>query len=293
MFMEQVITDLETAARLLKMDDPVMKGSEVLEANGANNFWGYRALRLNYYAVKLLLARAYLYVDNKGEALKATKEVIEVQERLFPWANATEISLAGENVDRMFSTELVFALQNVNRKAIYTKYFDSDNLKMGVLLACNQKVIDEYVFDSEYSDLRYKVWLDKNVEIEGGSYKEVMKYQTTSTDSLYVQLIPMLRVSEAFYIAAECEGEEDEDAGVAWLNKVRNARSLQGVEWYYYESTLESEYMREFIGEGQLFFFYKRRNYDELPSAYDLYESVPMTPNDYVLLIPENESKYN
>ena len=66
---------------------------------------------------------------------------------------------------------------------------------MGVLLACNQKVIDEYVFDSEYSDLRYKVWLDKNVEIEGGSYKEVMKYQTTSTDSLYVQLIPMLRVS--------------------------------------------------------------------------------------------------
>ena len=45
-------------------------------------------------------------------------------------------------------------------------------------------MIDEYVFDSEYSDLRYKVWLDKNVvEIEGGSYK-VMKYQTTSTDSL-------------------------------------------------------------------------------------------------------------
>ena len=84
-------------------------------------------------------------MDNKGEALKAAKEVIEVQERLFPWANATEISLAGENVDRMFSTELVFALQNVNRKAIYTKYFDSDNLKMGVLLACNQKVIDEYV----------------------------------------------------------------------------------------------------------------------------------------------------
>ena len=45
-------------------------------------------------------------MDNKGEALKAAKEVIEVQERLFPWANATEISLAGENVDRMFSTEL-------------------------------------------------------------------------------------------------------------------------------------------------------------------------------------------
>lgn len=48
----------------------------------------------------------------------------------------------------------------------------------------------------------------KNVEIEGGSYKEVMKYQTTSTDSLYVQLIPMLRVSEAFILLPNCEGEE-------------------------------------------------------------------------------------
>ena len=292
-FMEQVIMDLEEAAGLLKMNDPVMKGIDVLKANSANNFLGYRALRLNYYAVKLLLARAYLYVNNKEEALKAAKEVIEVQERMFPWADASEISLAGESVDRMFSTELVFALQNVNRKSIYTKYFDSENLKLGTLLACNQKVADEYIFNNEYSDLRYKIWLDKNVEIEGGIYKEVMKYQTTSTDSLYSQLIPMLRVSEAFYIAAECEGEEDRDAGIAWLNKVRNARLLQGLQWSDYESALESEYMREFIGEGQMFFFYKRKNYDELPSAYDPNEIISMTPTDYVLWIPENETKYN
>ena len=212
---------------------------------------------------------------------------------MFPWADASEISLAGESVDRMFSTELVFALQNVNRKSIYTKYFDSENLKLGTLLACNQKVADEYIFNNEYSDLRYKIWLDKNVEIEGGIYKEVMKYQTTSTDSLYSQLIPMLRVSEAFYIAAECEGEEDRDAGIAWLNKVRNARLLQGLQWSDYESALESEYMREFIGEGQMFFFYKRKNYDELPSAYDPNEIISMTPTDYVLWIPENETKYN
>ena len=289
--MEQVIFDLEEAAELLKINDPIMKENDVLKANNVNSFLGYRALRLNYYAVKLLSARAYLYVDNKEEALKAAKEVIEVQEQLFPWADIAEISVAGESVDRMFSTELVFALQNVNRKSVYTKYFDSENVKIGTLLACNQRVADDYIFNNEYSDLRYKIWLDKNVEIEGGIYKEVMKYQTTSTDSLYSQLIPMLRVSEAFYIAAECE--EDKNAGIVWLNKVRNARSLQGVQWYDYESTLESEYMREFIGEGQTFFFYKRRNYNELPSAYDPYEIISMTATDYILWIPENETKYN
>ena len=100
----------------------------------------------------------------------------------------------------------------------------------------------------------------------------------------------MLRVSEAFYIAAECEGEE---VGNKWLNKVRNARSLRNSSWYYFESTLETEYSREFWGEGQLFFFYKRKNAEEIPSAYEPYESISMQPADYVLLIPEDESKYN
>ncbi|BDF56552.1 MULTISPECIES: RagB/SusD family nutrient uptake outer membrane protein [Butyricimonas] len=292
-FMEQVIADLEEAAGLLKDYDPAMEASGMLKPYAGNNFLGYRALRMNYYAVKLLLARAYLYVDNKEEALKAAKEVIEVQERLFPWIDPASLSTSSENLDRMFSTELVFALQNVNRKTIYTGSFDSDNLKIGALLIPDQKVVDNSIFDGETSDLRYKMWLDKNVELEGGSYKELMKYQITSTDSIYAQLIPMLRVSEAFYIAAECEGEEDAEAGIAWLNKVRNARALQGYPWYYYEYTLELEYIREFWGEGQLFFFYKRKNYDEISSAYDPYATVSMTPANYVLLIPESESKYN
>ena len=72
-----------------------------------------------------------------------------------------------------------------------------------------------------------------------------------------------------------------------------SARALQGYPWYYYEYTLELEYIREFWGEGQLFFFYKRKNYDEISSAYDPYTTVSMTPAKYVLLIPESESKYN
>ena len=83
----------------------------------------------------------------------------------------------------------------MNRKTIYTGSFDSDNLKIGALLIPDQKVVDNSIFDGETSDLRYKMWLDKNVELEGGSYKELMKYQITSTDSIYAQLIPMLRVS--------------------------------------------------------------------------------------------------
>lgn len=289
-FMAKVIEDLEAAAVLLK-DDPV-KTSDPLKPNAANTFKGYRMLRMNYYAVKLLLARAYLYIDDNAKALEAALEVIDVQERIFPWVDATSLS-GTDSPDRMFSTELVFALQNVNRKNIYTGHFDSGNLKLGTLLAPKQEVVEQYIFDGEYSDLRYKMWLDKNVELEGGSYKELMKYQATSTDSLQAQLIPMLRVSEAYYIAAECVGEEDQKAGIDWINKVRNARLLKSQAWYYYSSSLESEYMREFWGEGQLFFFYKRKNYDEIPSAYETYTYVSIDPANYVLRIPDEESKYN
>ncbi len=291
-FMKQVIDDLEEAAVLLE-DDPIKSLSNPLSPDMANAFKGYRALRMNYYAVKLLLARAYLYMGDKGNALKAAKEVIEVQERLFPWVDAAAISGSRENPDRVFSTELVFALQNVNRSKIYTSRFDVGNLKLSALLAPVKEVVEGNVFGDELSDLRYKVWLDKSAEIEGGTYQELVKYQATSTDSLYNQLIPMMRVSEAFYIAAECEGEEDEEQGMKWLNKVRNARLLQDYPWYYFDYTLEQEYLREFWGEGQLFFYYKRKNYDEVYSPYDSYAIVSVQPSNYVLLIPEEESKYN
>lgn len=291
-FMQKVTADLEEAAGLLQ-NDPVKTTVNPLAPDVANVFKGYRALRMNYYAVKLLQARVYLYINNKPMALAAAKELTDVQEKTFPWIEPYAISGSPDNPDRMFSSELVFALQNVNRKTIFTNRFDSDNLNAVALYAPDQKVVEQYVFDDEVEDLRYKAWLDKTVEKEGAKLKELMKYKATSSDSLYNQLIPMFRISEAFYIRAECEGEEDEQAGMNWLNKVRNARLLQNRPAYYYESVLESEYMREFWGEGQLFFFFKRKNQDEIPSAYEAYQSVTMTPANYVLRIPDEESKYN
>ena len=289
-FMAHVVSDLEEAAILLK-DDPIKTAATPLSANAANPFLGYRALRMNYYAVRLLAARAYLYMNDLENAYTAAKEVVDVQEALFPWTKKAQLAMQGDQ-DQMFSSELVFALQNSNRKNIYTKNFDAENLKLGALLAPASDVIDEVIFYEE-GDSRYATWFSGDAEIEGSTYKKFRKYQAQS-DTLYSQLIPMLRVSEAYYIVAECEGAEDEDAGLSWLNKVRNARSLESEDWgEYFEYILESEYMREFFGEGQLFYFYKRRGYEEIQDAYEPDVSVMMDKAQYVLEIPEDESKYN
>ena len=90
-FMKQVIEDLEAAAGLLE-DDPIKSMSSPLSPDVANAFKGYRALRMNYYAVKLLLARAYLYIGDKENALKAAKEVFVFEDRLFPWVDGAVVS---------------------------------------------------------------------------------------------------------------------------------------------------------------------------------------------------------
>lgn len=60
--LEYVLADLEEAKGLLEPVDPVIaNGAENVEAPQGNNDMNYRPYRLNYFAVKALMARAYLW----------------------------------------------------------------------------------------------------------------------------------------------------------------------------------------------------------------------------------------
>ena len=47
---------------------------------------------------------------------------------------------------------------------------------------------------------------------------------------------------------------------------------------------IEKEWKKEFLGEGQMFYFYKRLGYTNFPNT-----SLPITESVYVLPIPEDE----
>jgi len=72
-----------------------------------------------------------------------------------------------------------------------------------------------------------------------------------------VNYIPMFKISELYLIAAECAQGK---AAYDYLNKLRNHRGLSSIAptddlaGYIFQ-----EYRREFIGEGQMFFYYKRK----------------------------------
>ena len=288
-FMDNVIEDLHEAAELLK-DDPVRTGG-AWQTN-TYTFTSYRKLRMNWYAVQLLLARAELYRDNKPDALIAARNVIDAQEEWFPWVRRQHISSVKEDADRIFFDEIVFALRNTRTSMLYTSYFNGNTLNSEKLLApLNSQVLK--IFENNRDDYRYVAFFSSSVKIDDATYSLFEKYKETK-DSLSSNLLPMLRISEAYYIAAECEPDPEE--GMQWLNQVLSNRGIGEItDNSLLGKTLENEYIREFWGEGQLFYYYKRLKYTEIKDSDDpeWSSTISMNATNYQPQVPESESKYN
>ena len=86
---------------------------------------------------------------------------------------------------------------------------------------------------------------------------------------LYGTLCSLIKLSEAYYIAAEClgtTGSEVYDLPTAWtyLNRMFVDRGTNnwgtGNGESFLQDWLTLEYIREFVGEGQKFFYFKRLN---------------------------------
>lgn len=284
LFMDDVINDLRTAERLLQ-DDPIIENG--VKGDGGDDFLQDRNLRLNYYAVQGLLSRAYMYVGKKDSALYYAERIIEVQEEKFPWVERND-ALMGSAPDRVFSTELVFALENRNVGGAYARYFDASVLKGSSLLGI-RKEVTEYLFDGR--DYRYMSFLKGEGLVNNVSYSLFNKFYVA--DSLYAEMMPMVRVSEAYLIAAEILLDEDPGRSKELLNKLYVQRGLEEISWYPNEDNITDEWYKEFVGEGQLFFYYKRKMIGEVQSPLDPYGKETISLSKYELPIPDAEIKYN
>lgn len=247
------VKDLEDAAELLKAD-PVYTQEEVtLETD--NGYLLNRNYHLNYYAVKGLQARVYLYSGAKAKALEAAQEVIQAhdQKGLFQWVKTSDVTIAQKNLrDRTFSSEHLFALNSKRLAEIIVPYFKSGNTLLisrepvkSVIYENLPDYRSEYLFETVNStpDILTKLWQEDGAPKKGR--------------------MPMIRLSEMYYIAAECNSNNAEVA-VEYLNEVRRHRGLEvdlpaTLNEPELTNEIYKEYKKEFIGEGQLYFYHKRR----------------------------------
>ena len=274
--LDMVAGDLEKAAALLE-EDPIKTGQ------ATTSFLGTRSFHLNYYAVRALLARVYLYKNDKVNALKNAREVILSEK--YPWVSKGAVATSDrKDRDGIFLPECIWMLNNTRLKTLTETYLkESDNT-----LYCNGSVIDEIFESQTYGglDWRYIYYFER----PDWYWLSNKLYQYTT--SAYNNRQPLLRLSEMYLIAAECATSKKE--AVEYLNTLRQHRGFEeshnlkeNVADEYLQTAIGKEYRKEFIGEGQWFYYCKRTDQAVLPNV-----TVPFSKTYYVLPIPEQEKEY-
>lgn len=266
--MEKITADYEDALNYLA-NDPVKTEGTMMSSteDGSSNFLRYRALRLNYYAVEALMARAYLYMGNKTEAFKYVTDVIKTADQnIFPFVDKNLVIGSPADPDRIFSSEVLFALTNTSRGTIHKNFFDPSRLP-NYVFRMDDSMMSNLVYGGAATtggyqdDYRYRAcWMAT------GSNRYFYKYSDmVANGSIQNTMIPMVRLGEMFLIAAESQSG-DLKAGVQYVNALRRNRGVASLTTLT-PDLLKYEYIRELYGEGQLFFLYKRLNSDIITSA--------------------------
>lgn len=283
--MKLIVTDLKESIELLKHDS--------LYSSLKPHTFANRRKYFNYYAAEATLARACMYMGNKAEALAACEEIIKTDELKdsypFYWTHYTAIETTYDSeCDRHFSSEEIFHLYINDLSDIADSHFNS-NAGLEYLSPSDTKADEMFEKTAKGYGNDYRM-------LKGFAYDGATKYLCKFwqyTNGTFNKYYPLIRQTEAFYIAAEILKESNPTRAIELINKVRSNRNLGA---YALPSTLSSneiqgeifkEYRKEFLGEGQLFFYYKRLNLSEIKGA-----AVNASDRIYVLPMPDVEIEY-
>jgi hypothetical protein len=285
-----LLKDLNEAETLAKDVDPINKFTlSQLRTPGISSgfnpddtYLAYRYLRMNYYAIKGLQARAYLWFGDKQKAYENAKLVIEAKNvdgsSKFRLGSSADMSTTTK--DYVLVNEHLFGLYDFSMFTKYTANYASGTLKKGSAAT----TINTSLYGNTGTDIREaNLWELLTLQNQSKVYV-FKKYQPLETASTFdTKQIPMIRLSEMYLIMAEVAPTVE--AQTYW-NTFKTARNITA-------STLPSdptqqqfevlkEIRKEFYAEGQAFFAYKRLN---APKASYLFAPSAATIN-YLLPLP-------
>lgn len=282
---DSVLSDLQKAEQLLVADPVRTEGVKAADLD--ETFFRYRNRRMNYYAVRALLARVKLYRGDKAGALQDAVAVINEASRWFPWSPSGSSSPGVAKPDRTFSSEVIFSVENSHMYTSQSTWFYAGNASALLPLPSRLNTI----YNNYPNDFRYRIcWEVDNTT--SNTEKAFVKYaDVTDKTASFRFLQPLVRMSEMYYIAAECE--PDLSKAETYFNTVLVNRGLPNTVLTADRlPQLRGEYEKEFWGEGQLFFLYKRLNLASIPSGSSATGTVSMDAAKYVPPLPLSETEY-
>ena len=276
------LADLNEAEILLEGDD--------LNSSSLENSWlNSRRGHFNLYAVYATKARIYHWMGDNENALLYAKKVIEADGQFSFFTPPT----GGYNTwDASFSTESVFALYKDDMQELYANRVTTISQKSTIFNEPSEIELLYEITSGGSTDYRFNWCLSLYTDQNGGDYSA---YRNRRYDSFLASpmgpVVTLIRLTEMYYIAAECVGNTEEGRG--YLNTVRTNRGLSqlpdNMTDEIFENELFKEYQKEFYMEGQLFYYYKRKGITVILD-HDNTTYVDMSGMGWVLPMPEDEA---
>ncbi|MDR2414265.1 MAG: RagB/SusD family nutrient uptake outer membrane protein [Odoribacteraceae bacterium] len=301
-FARLLLADLDTAELLLANDPITTCFNSILNMPGvvegyedynrpADAYHYYRQSRFNYYAVKATKARYYHWIGDRAAAARFAGEVIDAVniEDGSPKFRLGEESAA--MLGRLtFPSEHILAVHNSRASEVVTPLF----IQSATAYTQDSTLLKTAYESREHpNDIRFRnnrLWQTRAVQTGvAATFSYFRKYVVNDRD--VIDVIPLIRLSEMYFIAIE-NGEHDRFPAYRIARNLDNSLDATitdaGVTEEIILERLEKEYRKEFYGEGQMFFFYKRHGRDRFtwPSTYTINVA------NYKLPLPETQSTF-
>ena len=244
---EQVIKDIEKSLEV---------GGLTKEKN-----YGY----VNYWFVKGLLAKVYLYKGDNDKALETSEEVIQ--------SSPYELWTNEEYVDGWKTTdkgrkEMLFEIVNFSAES-WTDREGIANIMSpyGYADAVATKAFIDMLATTP-DDVRNKILIESvkagSIKLFGKSKVFVNKYPRNEAGEWRLNSLPAMRLSEVYLFAAEAAAKlGDSQKAARYLNAIHKRANPKAADITAAEATLERvilERRKELIGEGSRFFDAMRNN---------------------------------
>ncbi|MDR2281805.1 MAG: RagB/SusD family nutrient uptake outer membrane protein [Sphingobacterium sp.] len=282
--------DINEALSLL-VYDPIKKNTSLSNSAFADinrdGFYSKRNNRMNYYAVKALQARVLAWQgtgDKLRQAAESAEEVIA----------DSNLQLLRDNVNlsinKTILSEHVFGLKVTKLASIVNPLLEgSSNTEYNALRIPVSLAEDVYEASDPSigpSDVRFNTLLSS--ETMGMISVKLRQLNGNHTD---YNTIPLMKLPEMYYIAAEYYSKNNLTKAISLVQAVRASRRIaeplpMSLTLEDFEKELQKEYRKEYVSEGQLFFYYKRKGVTPLPNY-----STAVTADDKIYMLPFPKSE--
>lgn len=280
--------DLDKASELLAQYDPIMEYDFKTTTDPAmyklDDFLMYRRFHFNYYAVEALKARFYLYTQDHDNALKAAMAVINAQSK--GKAKIVELSVAAD----------IYAEYNVapNEHLMSLNIFDINTYIENIFnsnsaVNKSREKIERDLFDYSIVDPRFlSLWGEATVNVIPKLYVLKKYWQNSASASTMVslteQMVPIIRLSEIYLIAMETASLAQANELAKTYFESKDILPVVFTDDKQRLSELLLEYEKDFYGEGQMFYAYKRTFTETL-----LWYGEKMNDSKYVIPVPQSD----